>query len=1575
MKTEFLFGVRSNLLADGRFGVTRPDARNGTSGDDYFGGTSGDDTYSGGAGNDTINDGGGGNDVLNGDDGNDFIRIQRFSGTRNNVTVNGGNGEDILGIDTSTNGTFTVDMGAGDDLIATFRDGTDTVLTTLGAGRDTVQHNSSHRFVFTDFETGDAGDIFEAEFLTFRAVGLEGNPFASGHLALTQDGADATLTFYRFGDDREALVVAVFQNTQIADFTAANFNGINPQAGGPGETITGTEGDDTLTGTAAGDTINGLGGNDTIDGGEGDDTIDGGTGNDTITGGLGNDTIRGGEGDDVITDAFGANIIYGDGGNDTINLTGYFGSSQTTDATQVFGGTGNDVVNVSLSATENLVADLGDGADRVNFTYPVGAVELTLGVGSDIVDINSIQSLDTTQPIIITDFQTGAGGDQLLWSDWVLNELGRSGDAGFNPFSFNEVSLTQVGNDVYMEWTTRVINNGNDLIIFRNTQVGAFTAFNLQFDPQAPTAPGDDYTGTSGDDDYVGTNLDDTARGLGGNDRLDGRGGDDDLDGGEGNDEISGGTGDDTLTGGSGDDIINGGNGADTISGGDGADTIDAGTGDGAMDTIDAGAGDDTIQFSGSNDIYIGGAGFDTLEFFAATSFGGILREALIIDFSTYLSTGIVSIGGRALTDIENVMYLNEYSNFDDTIIFGAEYTFGVGIQGGGGNDTLVGGNGDDTIEGGDGDDNLTGLGGSDQIFDTFGNNTIDAGAGDDFITTGSGNDTILGGAGNDTISPGAGADIVDAGDGDDIVTVTSFDAGDDFDGGAGNDTLQIGGNNVAINFDYAATVGSGSAPFRNFETLDFIFSSFDDRLILGSTFTSAVDFDAGSGNDVLTGGRGDDRLFGGTGSDTIRGGLGNDEIRGEGFGNGVDFDQLYGEGGNDQIYGNGRLDGGAGNDFLSGEGEFFGGAGNDSIVSFGSGDIIIGGAGTDSIATRGSSATILLEAGLNADSIDGGSGIDRIEATANGTRLQWTGPAAFDPNQGRATISGVDIVSDAGFLDFRIVGTEMDDQFQLSGFFGGGDVTIEGSAPIYGLGGNDDITGSLSDDTIYGGEGNDLLRTSAGTDTLYGGAGDDRYYIQTAGAHVLIENADEGFDIVYAQFDVTIGDHIERLELIGDARVGIGGNTANTIIGNSLDNELYGMGGNDRLEGGFGNNLLDGGDGDDVLVGGFGNSDMRGGAGRDILIGGSGDDILNGGADNDVVDYSEFGSIVVDLSITGAQQTGGAGLDTLIDIEEVIGSFGDDQITGNDGANVLTGGFGSDILSGGGNIDVAVFRGNLSEYTVVQFVDRTFGVLGPDGEDLLIDIEFAQFDDQTLRLLRGTGVSVTFETADPLVYQDAMNAIRDFDGNALGGNGSWLRIGSADVNGDGDIDQILVNDAIGRFATVGTAPDGLVYFEDHGWAGETRVAGIYIDPLVEAGIVEQFSANDSQRRFQNDLQIENINRVLGADDYDGDGLQEVYFALTDGTAYLRAIMEFDGNIRYANYQSEQEVIDYLTANGFGPETYGDWFNPPTSSGPSGGPKPEAALDPELDPATPVGALSEPAPIFAIDPLQAEFVG
>ena len=51
-------------------------------------------------------------------------------------------------------------------------------------------------------------------------------------------------------------------------------------------------------------------------------------------------------------------------------------------------------------------------------------------------------------------------------------------------------------------------------------------------------------------------------------------------------------------------------------------------------------------------------------------------------------------------------------------------------------------------------------------------------------------------------------------------------------------------------------------------------------------------------------------------------------------------------------------------------------------------------------------------------------------------------------------------------------------------------------------------------------------------------------------------------------------------------------------------------------------------------------------------------------------------------------------------------------------------------------------------------------------------------------------------------------------------------------------------------------------------------------------------------------------------DDYDSDGIHEVYWKTNDGTAYLRALMHDDGNIRYANYQSEEQMSEYLIAQG-----------------------------------------------------------
>ena len=115
------------------------------------------------------------------------------------------------------------------------------------------------------------------------------------------------------------------------------------------------------------------------------------------------------------------------------------------------------------------------------------------------------------------------------------------------------------------------------------------------------------------------------------------------------------------------------------------------------------------------------------------------------------------------------------------------------------------------------------------------------------------------------------------------------------------------------------------------------------------------------------------------------------------------------------------------------------------------------------------------------------------------------------------------------------------------------------------------------------------------------------------------------------------------------------------------------------------------------------------------------------------------------------------------------------------------------------------------------------------------------------------------------------MENIRDYDGNQFGLSDQWLLQGVADIQNDGDVEYVYTNQELGRWATVGPDEDSTVNFLNHGLAGDTRVVGIYTDPLVASGEVQAGSDFDSQQRFQNDLLNDNL-RLLGGDDYDGDG-------------------------------------------------------------------------------------------------------
>jgi Ca2+-binding RTX toxin-like protein len=127
----------------------------------------------------------------------------------------------------------------------------------------------------------------------------------------------------------------------------------------------------------------------------------------------------------------------------------------------------------------------------------------------------------------------------------------------------------------------------------------------------------------------------------------------------------------------------------------------------------------------------------------------------------------------------------------------------------------------------------------------------------------------------------------------------------------------------------------------------------------------------------------------------------------------------------------------------------------------------------------------------------------------------------------------------------------------------------------------------------------------------------------------------------------------------------------------------ITGSAANDVLNGTFYNDKLLGGDGADKL---------NGGSGTDTLVGGAGDDRLYGGDGSDVASYAgAAGGVTVSLAITAAQDTIGAGIDTLNSIENLGGSSYADHLTGSSGSNYLVGGNGNDTLDGGAGNDLLV--------------------------------------------------------------------------------------------------------------------------------------------------------------------------------------------------------------------------------------------------------------------------------------------
>jgi Ca2+-binding RTX toxin-like protein len=157
------------------------------------------------------------------------------------------------------------------------------------------------------------------------------------------------------------------------------------------------------------------------------------------------------------------------------------------------------------------------------------------------------------------------------------------------------------------------------------------------------------------------------------------------------------------------------------------------------------------------------------------------------------------------------------------------------------------------------------------------------------------------------------------------------------------------------------------------------------------------------------------------------------------------------------------------------------------------------------------------------------------------------------------------------------------------------------------------------------------------------------------------------------------------------------------------------GTSGDDGLQGTTGSDTLNGLDGSDLLYGDAGDDALNGGNGIDDLEGGAGNDTLDGGADFDFASYVVATSAVtVSLAVSGPQNTGGGGTDTLIAIEGLIGSDFNDTLTGDGGNNILDGGGGRDVLHGASGNDIVQVSA-AADFDAAETFD------GGDGYDSLI--------------------------------------------------------------------------------------------------------------------------------------------------------------------------------------------------------------------------------------------------------------
>jgi Ca2+-binding RTX toxin-like protein len=425
--------------------------------------------------------------------------------------------------------------------------------------------------------------------------------------------------------------------------------------------------------------------------------------------------------------------------------------------------------------------------------------------------------------------------------------------------------------------------------------------------------------------------------------------------------------------------------------------------------------------------------------------------------------------------------------------------------------------------------------------------------------------------------------------------------------------------------------------------------------------------------------------------------------------------DIIYGLGGDDSLaggYGNDVMYGGDGDDrfYMYGDDSAYGEAGDDLFwVMADHPTLMDGGAGIDTIYVYGP-RDISFSVVRDVERLMISQWEVRLTATQLGLFQTVMGDGRADSAALRLTKGGSATFTIDTSLEALIVhGSDENETITL---------TAETTQRLayYGGSGNGTVTGALGNDRLHGGQGLDVLFGGPGDDYLAGLEGDD--ILEGGPGNDSINGGSGNFDTAsYAS--APAGVRIDLRITAPQNTLGAGIDTITGIenlIGSAFADRLIGDGGNNRIVAGAGNDVVIAGDGIDHVEGGDGNDALFGEAGNDTLLGGPGADWLDGGAGNDTLDggpgtdtatyASAKAGVTVTLARETPQNTIGAGTDTLISIEYLIGSAFADRLTGNASANRIEGGRGDDQITGGGGADLFHFRPNHGNDLVTDFQD-----------------------------------------------------------------------------------------------------------------------------------------------------------------------------------------------------------------------------------------------------------------------------